>query len=84
MVSTTPLPTLVTVAVVVPVVAVAMPRVVLGGQPVGGDLQLLDLRALSCLDLIRQIGHPRVDTVLGQHHVAHLDRLLVVREHHLR
>jgi hypothetical protein len=47
-------------------------------------LQLIDLRALRCLDLFGQIVHPWVDSFLGEDNVAHLDRLGVMRNHLLR
>jgi hypothetical protein len=49
-------------------------------QPV---LHLLDLGGLRGLDLGGQVDDPGVDALLGQHDVAHLDRLLVVRDHAL-
>ena len=44
-------------------------------------LHLLDLRALRRLDLGGEIGDPRIDALFGEYDVAHLDRLLVMRDH---
>ena len=44
----------------------------------------LDLGSLGVLDLRREVRDLGADAVLGEHHVAHLHGLLVVRNHHLR
>ena len=46
-------------------------------------LHLGDLRALGGVDLSGQIDHPWVDIGLAQDDVAHLDRLLVMGDHHV-
>ena len=38
---------------------------------------------LSRFDLPGQINHPGIDALLSQDHVAHLNSLLMMRDHHL-
>ena len=38
----------------------------------------------AALDLLGQVANVGIDSVLREDEVAHLDRLLVMRDHHLR
>ena len=47
-------------------------------------MQGSDLRALGGLDLLGKIDHAGVDALLSEDDVAHLDCLLMVRDHPVR